>query len=121
MIVTPTDDADTQTAPPRVLYRRTRRFIQSFAGIPEVVTPFYPSGEVLAETASTLLIRWRLDGVAGDVFQRAAFLLDTSGLKVKWGNYATTQAAAILPTLLPGDACNDADVLCYAHERIDGL
>jgi hypothetical protein len=86
-----------------------------------VVMPFYPSGEVLAETANTLLIRWRLDGVPSDVFQRAAFLLDASGLKVKWGNYATTQAGALLPTLLPGDACNDADVICYAHQRIDGL
>jgi hypothetical protein len=86
-----------------------------------VVMPFYPSGEVLEDTASTLLIRWRLEGVASDVFQRAAYLLDGSGLKVRWGPYATTIAGAAAPVLLPGDPCDDADVLCYAHTRIDGL
>jgi hypothetical protein len=86
-----------------------------------VVMPFYPSGEVVTETASTLLIRWRLDGVANPVFQRAAFLLDEDGLKIKWGNYATTEAAAIAPVLLPGEPCDDTTVMCYDHEHIDGL
>lgn len=77
---------------------------------------FLPTGEVLTLDASSMLVKWReLNGSNPIVYQRLAYLLDASGLKIRWGNFAATPAGAVQPTLLPGDACNDTDVLCYDH------
>jgi len=41
--------------------------------------------------------------------------LDSQGLKVSWGVFATKAMDAMLPMLGSGDACNDNDILCYDH------
>lgn len=81
-----------------------------------IVTPFYPVGEVLEETANSLLIKWRDIGWTGPVYQRAMFLLDSHGLKVKWGDFSADRINAIQPELTADEACNDSTVLCYDHE-----
>lgn len=81
---------------------------------------FYPTGEALELTASTFVVKWREIGPAPGVslYQRAAYEIDpTTGLKIKWGNLAGALGAAVAPVLAPGEACNDADVLCYGHTR----
>lgn len=77
---------------------------------------FYPAGEVLEETANSLLIMWRdfSSTYTPPVFQRVAFQLDSDGLKVKWGDFADSKVAAMQP-VLGSDACNDTDVICYYH------
>jgi hypothetical protein len=81
-----------------------------------VVTPFIAQGEVIEESADTLLIMWRDIGWTGPVYQRAAFLLDSQGLKIKWGVFGATAIDAARPALDAGDACNDIDTLCYDHQ-----
>lgn len=81
-----------------------------------IVHPFYPVGEVLEETTDSLLIKWRDIGWTGPVYQRAMFLLDSQGLKVKWGDFAADRISAIQPTLTAGEVCDDTTVLCYDHE-----
>ena len=44
-----------------------------------------------------------------------AYRLDAAGLTIEWGNFASTPGAALPPTLLPGDPCDDTTVLCYDH------
>jgi len=78
--------------------------------------PFFPVGEVLSWNSSSLLLKWRdLNPTNAVVYQRAAYLLDASGLKIEWGNFAATAGGATLPTLLPGDPCDDSTILCYQH------
>jgi hypothetical protein len=79
---------------------------------------YYPVGEVLEETADTLLIKWRDFSASypSPFYQRVAFQLDSNGLKVKWGDFAATAAATIQP-VLSGDVCNDTNVICYDHDQ----
>ncbi len=79
------------------------------------ITAFLVAGEVLEETSDSLLIKWR-NIWTSDVYQRATFLLDSEGLKIKWGDFATTRDSATQPTLATDEACNDSEVICYDHE-----
>jgi len=79
------------------------------------VNPFYPFGEVLEETKNSLLIKWRDIGWTGPVYQRAMFLLDSQGLKIKWGDFSADRNNAIQPMLTASEACNDISVICYDH------
>jgi hypothetical protein len=82
----------------------------------DVVTPFIAVGEVIEEGVNSLLIKWRDIGWIAPVYQRAAFLLDNQGLKIKWGIFAAAAVDATLPILGSGEACNDSDILCYDHQ-----
>jgi hypothetical protein len=79
---------------------------------------FYPSGEVLEETANSLLIMWRdfSSIYLSPIYQRAAYQLDADGLKIKWGDFADSSIAAAQP-VLGSDACNDTNVICYDHKQ----
>ena len=72
-------------------------------------------GEVLEETANSLLIMWR-DIWTGPVYQRATFLLDSNGLKIKWGNFAEVAGGALPPALGADEVCDDDAVICYDHQ-----
>jgi len=88
-----------------------------------VLEVFYPAGEILERTASSLLILWRdLGWSGGDVYQAAAFRLDEEGLTIEWGPFATTAAAAqaAAPTLDPNEPCNETTVICYDHNEQPG-
>lgn len=74
-----------------------------------------PVGEVLEETTTVLLIKWRDIDWSGPVYQRASFLLDSNGLKVKWGDFAVDIIGTIAPYLSSSENCNDSDVICYDH------
>ena len=77
---------------------------------------FLPVGEVLERSADAMLIKWRdLNATNPVVYQRLAYRLDGAGLTVEWGNFASTQGAALPPTLLPSEPCDDGTVLCYDH------
>ncbi|MCU0305844.1 MAG: hypothetical protein MUC56_17465 [Thermoanaerobaculales bacterium] len=77
---------------------------------------FLAVGEVLEHTADAMLVKWRdLNLTNPVVYQRLAYLLDGAGLTVEWGNLAASPGAALPPTLLPGDPCDDVTVLCYDH------
>lgn len=77
---------------------------------------FLAVGEVLERSTAAMLIKWRdLNPTNPIVYQRVAYRLDAAGLTVEWGNFASTPATALPPTLLPGDPCDDATVLCYDH------
>ncbi len=77
---------------------------------------FLAVGEVLERSADAMLVKWRdFNATNPVVYQRLAYRLDTSGLTIEWGNFASTSGAAVLPTLLPADPCDDASVLCYDH------
>lgn len=80
-----------------------------------VVTPLLPAGEVISETADSLLVKWREIWTGGAAYQRAAFRLDSQGLKVKWGDFSATAGGAVPPPLGAAEACNDANVICYDH------
>jgi hypothetical protein len=94
--------------------------------MPDVSAPadiYYPAGEVLEETANSLLIMWRDFSATYTsthtppvVYQRVAFQLNSEGLKVKWGNFGASPAGAMQP-VLGSDACNDTDVICYYHRQ----
>jgi hypothetical protein len=87
-----------------------------------VVTPFLPTGEVLNITGNTFVVKWREIGwVGGDVYQKAAYLLDGNGLKIKWGNFAGSEISAAQPTLNPAEACNDTNIICYDHQGRPGF
>ncbi len=79
------------------------------------VNPFFPTGELLELSANVMLIKWRDIGYGAPVFQRAAYLLDSAGLKVKWGAFADTAGAATAPLLDPLEICDELTVLCYDH------
>ncbi len=77
---------------------------------------YLPVAEVLERAADALLLKWRELNVTNPVvYQRAAYRLDSAGLTVEWGNFASTPGAALPPTLLPGEPCDDTTVLCYDH------
>jgi len=80
------------------------------------VEVFQLAGEVLEETSGTLLVKWR-DIWTGNVYQRATFLLDNDGLKIKWSDFVASRDEAIQPALSSGEACNDNNVLCYDHQH----
>jgi hypothetical protein len=89
--------------------------------MPDATTPgdiYNPTGEVLEESVDSLLIKWRDFSYiyTAPIYQRAAFALDADGLKVKWGNFGASSAAAIQP-VLGAEACNDTDVICYDHKQ----
>jgi len=87
-----------------------------------VAHPPYPAGEVLAQTATALLVKWRGIVAPGDAwYQRAAYRLDGAGLKIEWGAFAASAAAAPAPALGPGEPCNDSTVLCYDHQHRPGF
>src|SRR5262245_19417325 len=85
------------------------------------VTYYYPAGEVVQEVAGGFLVKWRDMGYANPgmsgadcVYQWAAYILDpATGLKIKWGAFSNTAGAAVLPTLLPSDPPDNADVVAY--------
>jgi hypothetical protein len=79
---------------------------------------YYPAGEVLEETANSLLIKWRdfSSIYTSPIYQSVAFQLDANGLKVKWGDFAAVAASAVQP-VLSGDVCNDTNVICYDHRQ----
>ncbi|MDH3630699.1 MAG: hypothetical protein OER98_06215 [Gammaproteobacteria bacterium] len=79
-------------------------------------TTNYAVGEVLEETDNSLLIMWRQIGWTGPLYQRAAFLLDSNGLKIKWGNFAEMADSALPPALAADEACDDDAVICYDHQ-----
>lgn len=77
---------------------------------------FLAVGEVIERSVDAMLIQWRdLNATNPVVYQRLAYRLDAAGLTVEWGNFASTPGAALPPTLLPGDPCDDTTVLCYDH------
>ncbi len=80
------------------------------------VSRYFAAGEVLEETANSLLIKWRDIGWTGPAYQRASFLLDGRGLKVKWGGFAADAVNTILPVLLATEACNGNEITCYDHQ-----
>jgi hypothetical protein len=62
------------------------------------------------------VVKWREIGPASlTLYQRAAYELDGDGLRIQWGNHATTLTGAVAPVLTPGAACNDTTTLCYNH------
>ena len=79
----------------------------------------YPAGEILERTPGSLLIKWRDIGFSavysGAAYQRAAYILDSSGLKVWWGEFSATPAGALAPPLLPATPCDGVTVVCYDH------
>ncbi|MFV2058699.1 MAG: hypothetical protein ACC707_19730 [Thiohalomonadales bacterium] len=79
------------------------------------VNRFFAAGEVLEETANSLLIKWRDIGWTGPAYQRVAFALDSRGLKVKWGEFAADALSTIQPVLLATEACNGNEITCYDH------
>ena len=81
-----------------------------------ITTTNFALGEVLEETASSLLIKWRDIGWTGPAYQRATFLLDSNGLKIKWGVFAAIADDAFSPTLAANEACDDDTVICYDHQ-----
>ncbi|MEZ5312675.1 MAG: hypothetical protein R2862_02980 [Thermoanaerobaculia bacterium] len=77
---------------------------------------FVAVGEVLERDADSMLIKWRdLNATNPVVYQRVSYRLDSVGLTAEWGNFASTPGGAVLPTLLPGDPCDETTVLCYDH------
>jgi len=81
-----------------------------------LATPFIAVGEVIEESADSLLIKWRDIGWSAPAYQRAAFLLDNQGLKIKWGDFADSAIGASRPTLDASEPCNDSETLCYDHQ-----
>jgi hypothetical protein len=87
-------------------------------GIAAPIAVHYPTGEVLELTDASFVVKWREIGPASlTLYQRAAYELDGDGLRIQWGNHATTLAGAVAPVLTPGAACNDTTTLCYDHSR----
>lgn len=89
--------------------------------MPDSSTPadiFYPTGEVLEETANSLLIKWRDFSATytSPIYQRVAFQLDADGLKIKWGEFAASSVAAMQP-VLGAEVCNDTNITCYNHRQ----
>jgi len=100
-----------------VTRQRTDRaaFVWRSAGGDDV-TEHYPAGELLEFTPSSFAVIWRELGDRKEkLFQRAVYVIDASGLKIQWGDFATTLAAAPLPMLTPEAPCNDTTTLCYNH------
>jgi hypothetical protein len=81
-------------------------------------TVFYPAGEIVEQTADTMLIRWRDAGIgANAVYQRAAYILDAAGLKIRWSPiFALTPADATVGPLTAETACDGDEVACYDHQ-----
>jgi len=89
-----------------------------------VLEVFYPAGEILERTSSSLLILWRdLGWSGGNVYQAAAYRLDEGGLTIEWGPFAATAAAAqaAAPTLDPNEPCTESTVICYDHNEQPGF
>jgi hypothetical protein len=84
------------------------------------LNPLYPAGELLDLTSDTLLVKWRDMGYLMPVYQRAAYLLDDDGLKIKWGVFSGSIVDATQPILTPLEPCDDLEVLCYSHEQHGG-
>jgi hypothetical protein len=110
------------------LIHRERAFDMPFTWVTpdmSIVQPCWPSGEILARTATELLIKWRNSGCSeGDnmvVYQRAAYRLDDSGLAVKWGDLAATPGAASVSPLGAGEPCDGITVVCYGHGKLAGF
>jgi hypothetical protein len=74
-----------------------------------------PVGAILERTADSLLIMWREGGLLAPAYQRAAYILDSGGLKIAWGSFAATAAAAIPPALAADTPCDGVTVVCYDH------
>ncbi len=83
-----------------------------------VVEVLLAKGEVLEQTESTMLIKWRDLALAYPaVYQRVAYALNDEGLAVAWGALAATRGAAVQPVLPPGDPCDSTTVSCYDHSQ----
>ncbi len=88
-----------------------------------VLEAWYPAGELVERTPSSLLVLWRdLGWSGGDVYQAAAYRLDEDGLTIEWGPFTTTPSAAqaSAPTLDPGEPCDETAVICYNHQEQPG-
>ncbi len=88
-----------------------------------VLEAYYPAGELMERTPSSLLIFWRDIGWSGgDVYQAAAYRLDEEGLTIEWGPFATSPGAAqaAAPTLDPTEPCTESTVICYNHNEQPG-
>ena len=113
------DSANYDSADVNHLASRTRGNASPFYSwtMPDstVVSPIIPVGEVLEETTTSLLIKWRDIGWTGPAYQRASFILDSNGLKVKWGDFAADIPGTITPDLSPTEDCNAPGVICYDH------
>ena len=85
-------------------------------GVP-VIDAQYPAGEILELTDSSLLVKWRTANTPDDItlYERALYIRDENGLKVRWGQFALTQVGAVPPPegLTVGTMCNAIDVVCY--------
>jgi hypothetical protein len=95
-------------------------FSWTLPGSASASTVFYPNAEVLGVTPSSLLLRWR-DVGPSPVFQRAAWLLANGKLKIRWGAFAATAAAAALPTLDPAAPCDGTEIVCYDQVNRPGF
>jgi hypothetical protein len=86
-----------------------------------LVSTWEATGEVLDRSGGVLLVKFRglpwTDGstTLKPVYQRARYILDADGLKVRWGAFARDATGAAAPALAPSTPCNDADVICYDH------
>jgi len=86
-------------------------------------TVFYPVGEILEQTPDTLLIYWRDEGLGANApaFQRAAYLLDASGLKIRWSPvFAGSPAGATVEPVTASTPCDGREVVCYNHVERPG-
>jgi hypothetical protein len=118
-------DASLYEPATRVLVTRLQAFGAPFTwNLPGLgpTSVFYPSGEILEATSGGLLIKWRTTGLADiEAYQRAAYLLDRSGLKIAWGPFASSAAGATLPAVTAATACDETSVICYDHTNRDGF
>ncbi len=81
-----------------------------------LANPYFPVGEVIAQSDDELSIKWRdLNASNAVAYQRVAYRLDSAGLTLKWGNFAATPGTAVSPILLISDPCDDSTVLCHDH------
>ena len=78
------------------------------------------TGEILERSANALLIRWREGGLLAPAYQRAAYVLDSGGLKISWGSFSATAAGAFLPALSADTPCDGVTVVCYDHTYHSG-
>jgi hypothetical protein len=80
-------------------------------------------GEVLDDDGQTFLIKWRdvyhpPGPVVPVLYERAAYLLDSTGLRVRWGDGALTEAG--VPAVAPvaaTDVCDGDQLVCYDHHN----
>jgi hypothetical protein len=90
---------------------------------PVVVDAFDPAGEILELTGNSLSVKWRsATFIDITLYERASYILDEKGLKVRWGPFALTAEAAITPVPVTVDTpCNTFNVVCYDRTHRSGF